>query len=164
MDGNVILTVNGKTGIREVVSRTPDIRDYFKRIYDLRVEEVGEDKVSPDSLVFCHKDGTEIGSFKKSFQSLLKGCGVEKDSFGRHRTIYSLRHTYATFRLHEGVNHYVLSRNMGTSVKMLEDYYGHTSNVTMSDELTKSRKRTNDLLNINKINTSQKFDFVKTQR
>lgn len=142
IDGNVILTVNGKTGIREVVSRTPQIRDYFKRIYDLRVEEVGEDKVTPDSLIFCHKDGTEIGSFKKSFQSLLKGCGVEKDSFGRHRTIYSLRHTYATFRLHEGVNHYVLSRNMGTSVKMLENYYGHTSNVTMSDELTKTKTKT----------------------
>ncbi len=142
LDGNVILTVNGKTGIREVVSRTPEIRDYIKRIYDLRVDEVGEDKVTPDSLVFCHKDGTEVGSFKKSFQSLLKGCGVEKDSFGRQRSIYSLRHTYATFRLHEGVNHYVLSRNMGTSVKMLEDYYGHTSNITMSDELTKSKHRT----------------------
>ena len=141
VDGNVILTVNGKTGIREVVSRTNEIRDYIKRIYDLRVNEVGEDKVTSNDLVFCHKDGAEIGSFKKSFQSLLKGCGVEKDSFGRNRTIYSLRHTYATFRLHEGVNHYVLSRNMGTSVKMLEDYYGHTSNIMMSDELTKSRTR-----------------------
>lgn len=141
VDGNVILTVNGKTGMREVVSRTPQVREYFERIYDLRSEEVGREAVSPDSLVFCHPDGSEIGSFKKSFRSLLKGCGVEKDSFGRFRTIYSLRHTYATFRLHEGVNHYVLSRNMGTSVKMLEDYYGHTSNVTMSDELTKSKGR-----------------------
>ncbi len=141
VDGNVILTVNGKTGIREVVSRTNEVRDYLSRIYDLRVKEVGEDKVTPDSVVFCHPDGSEVGSFKKSFQSLLKGCGVEKDSFGRNRTIYSLRHTYATFRLHEGVNHYVLSRNMGTSVKMLEDYYGHTSNITMSDELTKSKQR-----------------------
>jgi len=141
VDGNVILTVSGKTGIREVVSRTNEVRDYVKRIYDLRVTEVGEDKVNPNDLVFCHKDGSEIGSFKKSFQSLLKGCGVEKDSFGRNRTIYSLRHTYATFRLHEGVNHYVLSRNMGTSVKMLEDYYGHTSNIMMMDELTKSKQR-----------------------
>lgn len=142
VDGNVILTVNGKTGIREVVSRTNEVRDYLREIYELRLKEVGQDKVTPDSLVFCHPDGTEIGSFKKSFQSLLRGCGVEKDSFGRQRTIYSLRHTYATFRLHEGVNHYILSRNMGTSVKMLEDYYGHTSNITMSDELTKTRERT----------------------
>jgi integrase len=156
VDGNVILTVNGKTGIREVVSRTNEVRDYIKRIYDLRVNEVGEDKVTSNDLVFCHKDGTEIGSFKKSFQSLLKGCGVEKDSFGRNRTIYSLRHTYATFRLHEGVNHYVLSRNMGTSVKMLEDYYGHTSNITMSDELTKSRTRKST--GITKRRTVQKVD------
>lgn len=141
VDGNIILIVNGKTGIREVVSRTPDVRDYFRRIYDLRMNEMGEKILSPDSLVFCHPDGLEIGSFRKSFQTLLKDCKVEKDSFGRSRTIYSLRHTYATFRLHEGVNHYVLSRNMGTSVKMLEDYYGHTSNITMSDELTKSRTR-----------------------
>ena len=154
VDGNVILTVNGKTGIREVVSRTNEIRDYIKRIYDLRVNEVGEDKVTSNDLVFCHKDGAEIGSFKKSFQSLLKGCGVEKDSFGRNRTIYSLRHTYATFRLHEGVNHYVLSRNMGTSVKMLEDYYGHTSNIMMSDELTKSRTRKST--GTNKSRTVQK--------
>ena len=142
VDGNVILTVNGKTGIREVVSRTNEVRDYLSEIYELRLKEVGEDEVTPDSMVFCHPDGSDVGSFKKSFQSLLKGCGVEKDSFGRHRTIYSLRHTYATFRLHEGVNHYVLSRNMGTSVKMLEDYYGHTSNIMMSDELTKTKSKT----------------------
>ena len=139
---NVVLTVNGKTGIREVVSRTPDIKLYFRRIYDLRIAEVEGTSLDPDGLVFCHKDGSEIGSFKKSFQTLLEKCGVETDSFGRKRTIYSLRHTYATFRLHEGVNHYILSRNMGTSVQMLEDYYGHTSNVTMSEELTKGRPHT----------------------
>lgn len=139
---NVVLTVNGKTGIREVVSRTPDIKLYFQRIYELRIAETEGTSLDPDGLVFCHKDGAEIGSFKKSFQTLLEKCGVETDSFGRKRTIYSLRHTYATFRLHEGVNHYILSRNMGTSVKMLEDYYGHTSNVTMSEELTKGRAHT----------------------
>jgi hypothetical protein len=51
----------------------------------------------------------------------------------------SLRHTYATFRLQEGVNHYVLARNMGTSVKMLENFYGHTSDRAMADELTKMK-------------------------
>lgn len=134
---NVVLTVNGKTGIREVVARTPDVKKYVRRLYDLRIEELDGEPLSSDGLVFCHKDGSAIGSFKKSFQTLLKACGLEKDSFGRGRTVYSLRHTYATFRLHEGVNHYTLSRNMGTSVQMLEEYYGHTSNLTMSEELTK---------------------------
>lgn len=138
---NVVLNVNGKTGIREVVARTPDVKKYVRRLYDLRIEELDGEPLSSDGLVFCHKDGSPIGSFKKSFQTLLKACNLEKDSFGRGRTVYSLRHTYATFRLHEGVNHYTLSRNMGTSVQMLEQYYGHTSNLTMSEELTKGGGR-----------------------
>ena len=138
---NVVLTVTGKTGIREVVARTPDVKKYVRRIYDLRIDELDGEPLSSDGLVFCHRDGSAIGSFKKSFQTLLKACGLEKDSFGRGRTVYSLRHTYATFRLHEGVNHYTLSRNMGTSVQMLEEYYGHTSNLTMSEELTKGGGR-----------------------
>lgn len=136
---DVILTVNGKTGIREVVSRTADVKIYIRRIHDMLVDERGGKALDPEGLVFCHKDGSEIGSFKKSFQTLLSNAGIGKDSFGRSHTVYSLRHTYATFRLHEGVNHFALARNMGTSVQMLEEYYGHTSNVTMSQELTKGR-------------------------
>ena len=137
---NVILTVKGKTGMRDVVASKGEIKDYFKAILNLRKEEIGEFP-DPSSLVFCHKDGTEIGSFRKSFASLIKSANVEKDGFGQTRTIYSLRHTYATFRLHEGVNHYALAKNMGTSVAMLEQFYGHTSNITAADELTKRKER-----------------------
>jgi integrase len=48
-------------------------------------------------------------------------------------------YTYATFRLHEGVNQYALARNMGTSVQMLETFYGHTTNRAMATELTKNK-------------------------
>jgi integrase len=137
---NVVLTVKGKTGMREVVASKGEVKDFFKAILDLRIEELGKHP-APDSLVFCHRDGTEIGSFKKSFAALVKSANVELDSFGQKRTIYSLRHTYATFRLHEGVNHYALAKNMGTSVAMLERYYGHTSNVTSADELTKRKQK-----------------------
>jgi len=40
--------------------------------------------------------------------------------------------------LTDGVNHYVLAKNMGTSVKMLEQFYGHTSNRAMAVELMKT--------------------------
>jgi len=72
--------------------------------------------------------------------TLLTEAGVEFDRDGQRRTIYSLRHTYATFRL-QGVNHFVLARNMGTSLKMLEQFYGQVSNRAMAGELTKSRAR-----------------------
>lgn len=137
---NVVLTVKGKTGMREVVASRGDVKDYFKAILDLRKEEMGKHP-APDSMVFCHSDGTEIGSFKKSFAALIRAANVEKDGFGQTRTIYSLRHTYATFRLHQGVNHYALVKNMGTSVAMLEQFYGHTSNITAADELTKRKQR-----------------------
>jgi integrase len=68
---------------------------------------------------------------------LLDAAGVTEDSHGDRRSIYSLRHTYATFRIQEGVNHYILAKNMGTSVEMLEKHYGHTTNVTSAAELTK---------------------------
>ena len=93
-------------------------------------------------MVFCHKDGSEIGSFKKSFAALLKSAKVERDTHGQVRTLYSLRHTYATFRLQNGVHQFTLAKNMGTSVAMLEQYYGHTSNITSADELTKRVRKT----------------------
>jgi integrase len=41
------------------------------------------------------------------------------------RTPYALRHTYAAFSLAAGVNLFTLARRMGTSVKMIDDTYGH---------------------------------------
>lgn len=147
MPANIVLTVSGKTGKREVVARSADVKTYFKRIHDLRIAELTEEdkpkpKIDPDSLIFCHKDGSEILSFKKSFSALIKAAKVEKDSHGDVRTLYSLRHTYATFCLQHGVHQFTLARNMGTSVAMLEQYYGHTSNIASATELTKRVKRT----------------------
>lgn len=143
---SVALMVTGKTGKREVVARTADVKKWFNRILEERKQDIGHPAsdlqnatvVPPDSYVFCGCDGKPIGSFKKSFGRLISEAGVEFDSFGQRRTIYSLRHTYATFRLQEGVNHYILAQNMGTSVAMLEQFYGHTSNVTAADELMKT--------------------------
>lgn len=56
---------------------------------------------------------------------------------GNRRTIYSLRDTYAPFRLQEGVHQSILARNMGTNTAMLEKHYGHTSKVVNVAELIK---------------------------
>lgn len=135
---NIALYVRGKTGAREVVARTPDVKKYLARILELRRKELKGSDPEVDSLVFCHVDGTPVRSFKKAFTSLIDKAKVVKDSHGHRRTIYSLRHTYATFRLMEGVHQFVLARNMGTSVAMLESFYGHTSNIAAAQELTKN--------------------------
>jgi hypothetical protein len=45
-------------------------------------------------------------------------------SDGKKRVPYSLRHTYATMRISEGVSVFQLAANMGTSVEILEDFHG----------------------------------------
>ena len=56
---------------------------------------------------------------------LLEKSQLLFSSSGSRRSTYCFRHTYATFRLMEGVDVYFLAKQMGTSVKMIEDYYGH---------------------------------------
>jgi integrase len=140
----VVSSVKGKTGEREVIARNFEVKDYFDRIRVMREAEILR-KVDRDDFVFCNREGDPIGSFKKGFQNLISKAGVEFDSHGQRRTIYSLRHTYATFRLREGTHHFHLAQNMGTSVKMLEEYYGHVRSRDVAEELTKmsSRSKTN---------------------
>lgn len=94
-------------------------------------------RTSGDDYVFASLDGKPIGSFKKPFAWLLKWAGVEEDSHGNRRTIYSLRYTYATFRLQDGVRQYILAHKLGTSTAKLEIHYGHTSNMVNASELKK---------------------------
>ena len=74
--------------------------------------------------MFCHPDGSEVVSYKKGYTTLLDKCGLRLTDKGDYRTIYSLRHTYATMRITE-VPIYQLAVNMGTSVKMIEEFYSH---------------------------------------
>ena len=77
----------------------------------------------------------------KAFKRLLKWidnegkeAGLLKDDFGNERTLYCLRHTYASRRRYEGMSYDDLSVQMGTSVKMLEEHYSH---FTVSDNPNK---------------------------
>lgn len=48
------------------------------------------------------------------------------DRDGDRRSLYSLRHTYATMRLEKGdVSVYDLSLNLGCKVKQIENHYAH---------------------------------------
>ncbi len=71
---------------------------------------------------------------------------VKRDSGGtRGRGLWthgvSLRHTYATMRLEAGTAIEALAKNMGTSVRMIEQHYGHVRTRDQREELTKQRTR-----------------------
>lgn len=82
----------------------------------------------PTSLVFADRDGNAIDNFGKTFKSVLEKTNLLTDRFGRARTIYSLRHTYATFRLLYGnVQIEDLAQNMGTSPATIFNHYRHVT-------------------------------------
>ena len=70
---------------------------------------------------------------KKDARRLVgPGCSI--------RLLFSIRHTYITMRLTEGVSIYQLASNVGTSIEMIENYYGHLRNrdPNVVSEITKT--------------------------
>ena len=55
----------------------------------------------------------------------MKESGLAKDAItDRQRTLYSLRHTYATLALMGGqMDMHTVAKQMGTSIAMLEQHY-----------------------------------------
>lgn len=146
----LVAHVRGKTGAREVVFQE-DADRYVKRLYDMRVEELTEQeggsvaaKPPLDELVICHPDGKPVLSMKKSFMSMLAYAQIPLNRDGMDRTIYSLRHFYATQRLSHETSPFLLAKQMGTSVEMLEKFYGQTVTSSLAAEISKSNQKASD--------------------
>lgn len=137
-DKVIVIKVNGKTGTRDVVCN-PSSEKYLERIYDLRKDDLGglEPPLSEPVFVNPHTD-RPITSFKVGFNSMLRYCDVPIEKSGKNRTLYSLRHFYATKRLQGNFNIYFLAKNMGTSVEMIEKFYGHVVTPDFVEAIKKS--------------------------
>ncbi len=116
----VALNVRGKGKYRELVA-AGNVVEYLDRVKKL------SRATKPDDFIFTMESGDSAGEdlYGAHMESLLTGSGLLFSSSGSRRSTYCFRHTYATFRLMEGVDIYFLAKQMGTSVKMIEDYYGH---------------------------------------
>ncbi|MEO1407910.1 MAG: site-specific integrase, partial [Pseudomonadota bacterium] len=55
--------------------------------------------------------------------SILEELDLKFDRQGNRRTLYSLRHSYISFRLLEGADIYQIAKNCRTSVEMIEKHY-----------------------------------------
>jgi integrase len=90
----------------------------------------------PDDFVFVTDEGKRARTLYYSLiERLLIESELQQSSSGSRRSTYCFRHTYATFRLAEGVDVYFLAKQMGTSVKMIEDHYGHVTPVKNADRI-----------------------------
>ena len=134
----------GKTGTRQFVCQ-PGTEVSFQKLYEHRCKELAKQrpdeedpKPDADERVFCHPNGAPIASFKNSFASLLKFAGVPAEKDEGVRTPYSLRHYYATRQLSKEANPFLLAKQMGTSVEMLEQHYGQVVTTSLAAQITKA--------------------------
>jgi integrase len=103
------------------------------------LSEHGIHEIRPNEKVFCLEDGTAIKSFKKGFYALLSAAGFEYETIEQKHTLTSLRHSYATFGLttkrSKRATIKSLSLQLGTSVRMIEQFYGHDQILDYQEEL-----------------------------
>lgn len=85
--------------------------------------------------VFRFADGNEPFEMNKVFKRLLTEMNLVKGQADKDRTLYSLRHTYATNELLAGTDIHTLARQMGTSVLMLERHYSKLTATMAAAEL-----------------------------
>jgi len=125
----VVLDVRGKKKHRSLVA-AGNVADYLERIRAIAKA------TDPDNFVFTTFAGKRAGVlYRVPIEALLKESELRVSSSGSRRSTYCFRHTYATFRLSEGVDVYVVANQMGTSVKMIEDHYGHITPVKNAERI-----------------------------
>ena len=139
------MSVTGKTGRRDIICRSGTI-NYLKRIHE-RSDDIKHMsfeqllKARLDVPVFRLPDGTVSKNIHQTFRAFMKDSGLLKcPRTGQNRTLYSLRHTYATFALlNDGMDIHALAVQMGTSIGMIERHYSHLTPRLKKDMLTGKR-------------------------
>ena len=130
-DGQEILViyVQGKGKTRKLIAPT-SVGKYLDRVRDL------SKATKPDDPVFTIINGKPaVWLYRDTVEELLKYANLRDGPSGIPRTTYCFRHTYATLRLSAGVDVYILAQQMGTSVKMIEQHYGHVNTIKHADRV-----------------------------
>ena len=130
--------VSGKTGPRYLIAKTVVVK-VLERVMKWQklpysgLNAIIEAKV--DRLIFRLPTGEQISNMENIFRNLMVRSNMRMDGGGQNRTLYSLRHTYATFALARGVDIHTLARQMGTSVGMIERHYSKLTPMMNAEKL-----------------------------
>lgn len=125
--------VDGKTGSRSLIGRD-SLKDPLMRQSKLNpkldfnnLDNLLESK--SDEYVFTNRLGERATVFNlnRAFNALLEGLSLKVGSDNKERTLYSLRHYYATQDLSRGMSTHLLAKQLGNSTKMLDQHYSKVS-------------------------------------
>lgn len=134
-----VLKENSKTRKSSVVIGNEGAYNTLKDWFEFR--RTGKDFVSPEDFIWCDVDGRNINDFREGFNTLIANAGVSLDASGNKLTCYSMRHTYITEQLKNGVPIYTIASNCNTSVAMIETYYSDARNKDFEEVLTKGYRK-----------------------
>jgi integrase len=124
-----VLFVQGKGKSRNLIAPA-SVGEYLDRVREVAVAK------EPGDPVFTTSTGQPAKSlYQALIEDLLTQANLRDGPSGAPRSTYCFRHTYATFRLSEGVDVYFLAEQMGTSVKMIEEHYGHVNTIKHADRV-----------------------------
>lgn len=122
--------VCGKTGWRTLIAQNSNDStiECLQRIKsrDRAISSFQFDQVfNLDRNVFLTTNGKIVRHQRiaKHFSKFLATYGLNFSQYGETRTLYSLRHMYATSKIINGIDIETLSIQMGTSIGMLEKFY-----------------------------------------
>jgi integrase len=123
---NYRFVVRGKTGERDVIP-------VASAVYSIERQLASRHKAGakPDDLFFVMPNGTQILTLADQFDKVLDIARIRYSSDGEKFSLYSLRHFYAVKALLDGIGVWDIARNMGTSVEMIQQYYGKAATPKM---------------------------------
>jgi integrase len=132
------LWVDGKTGGRWLIAKHKAL-DALQRLHQRQADIANIDfedlfKTRIPHKLFRIRNNYQPPSLNGTFRRLMRESGLLKGNEGQTRTLYSLRHTYATLELIENrTDIHTLAKQMGNSAAMIERHYSKLT-ATMAAE------------------------------
>jgi integrase len=132
--------VDGKTGGRWLIAKHAAV-GVLQRLHARQSDIAGmtfEQLLTSNcsQLVFRTIDLHQPARVDGMFKRLLRDVELLRNGNGQVRTLYSLRHTYATLELLEnGTDIHTLARQMGNSVLMIERHYSKLTATMAAEQL-----------------------------
>ena len=132
--------VDGKTGGRWLIAKHKAV-DVLKRlhsrqraVWDIPFDRLFETRCPERIFVFAN--GHQPMRIDGAFKRLMRDSGLGLSHDGQMRTLYSLRHTYATLELLENkTDIHTLSKQMGNSAAMIDRHYSKLTATMAADRL-----------------------------
>ena len=130
--------VDGKTGGRWLIAKH-EAEAVLIKLHslqpDIALKPIEQVMGRDTKYLFRRPDGQRPRTFNGMFSKLMREIGLRWNHTNQSRTLYSLRHSYATMELLAETDIHTLARQMGTSVRMLEAHYSKLTATMAAEKL-----------------------------